>query len=40
LKLFDKGSLEKNHNGYDDFNQALKQHAETVSRTRQPPGEA
>jgi hypothetical protein len=30
VKLFDKGSLEKNHNGYYDFNQALKQHAETV----------
>jgi hypothetical protein len=30
VKLFDKGSLEKNHNGYDDFNQALKQGAETL----------
>jgi hypothetical protein len=30
VKLFDKGNLEKNHNGYDDFNQALKQRAETL----------
>ena len=30
VKLFDHGSLEKSHNGYDDFNQALKQRAETL----------
>jgi hypothetical protein len=30
VKLFGKGNLEKNHNGYDDFNRALKQRAETV----------
>ena len=29
-KLFDHGSLEKSHSGYDDFNQALKQRAETL----------
>jgi hypothetical protein len=34
VKLFDHGSLEKNHIGYDDFNQALKQRAETVRDTR------
>jgi hypothetical protein len=30
VKLFDHGSLEKNHSGYDHFNQALKQRAETI----------
>jgi len=34
VKLLDKGNLEQNHNGYDDFNQALKQRAETISETR------
>jgi hypothetical protein len=34
VKLFDKGSLEKNHNGYHDFNQLLKQRVETVRSTR------
>jgi hypothetical protein len=34
VKLFDHGSLEKSHNGYDDFNRALKQRAETVRDTR------
>jgi hypothetical protein len=40
VKLFDKDSLEKSHNGYDDFSQAFKQRVETVSSARQPPGEA
>jgi hypothetical protein len=34
VKLFGKGSLEKNHNGYDDFNQVLKQRVEIVRDTR------
>jgi hypothetical protein len=34
VKLFDHGSLEKSHNGYDDFSQVFKQRAETVRDTR------
>lgn len=35
VKLFDRGSLEKSHNGYDDFNQAIKkQRAESVNATQ------
>jgi hypothetical protein len=30
VKLFDHGSLEKSHSGYDDFNEALKQRAEML----------